>query len=340
MRESLKRMAQGVVLATLLTGTSALAEPQVYDVPELNGHPGYLTAYEISPDGIVDKVLILANGFDVENDSHPLEQIQTGGEYRAIVEELLPLGWDVVMFDYVRGDIDLKDNADNLADFIGVIDGVAAGSDYHLAVVGGSMGGIVVRTMFVQEHANMGVDTYVSVDSPHHGVFLSPWVDPTARFGFYVIQGDSQAAFQMTHGDWEFFNHYGWLEEVEHSAGFMADVIDPMNTLAIALSDGEGSWGLDWEDAVIHTKYHEVSSFVGTTNGELRSDYMPYHSVVMMDDTSTSMRPRFGYYKYWYNNTHTSYFDQKQANPRAEHGAPEHIVRQAVDFVLAHGPAE
>jgi len=37
-----------------------------------------------------------------------------------------------------------------------------------------------------------------------------------------------------------------------------------------------------------------------------------------------------------YIDTHTSYFDLKIQNPRDLHGAPDYVVRQAVDFVIAN----
>jgi len=177
----------------------------------------------------------------------------------------------------------------------------------------------------------MGAETFVTVDSPHWGVYLSPWVEDLAELAI-----DFPAAHQMHHGDPAYDAHYGWLRSVETNGTFLPNVIDPMATLAIALSNGESSWKLYWDDALIHTKYHPVCSYV--ISNPFESDYMPYHSTIYMENTSTSSSLRWGYTKYWYNNTSTRYFDQKQANPKTEHSAPPFAVEQAVNFVVANGP--
>jgi len=316
-------------LALLLFSGSVFAST-AYDVPTVNGHPGYITAYETSPDGVWDKVLVIVTGFDTSNTNHPINDIN--GKYQSVIDQLQPDGWDIVIFDYVRGDIDIKQNADNLADFIHTLDSWAV-PNYHLAIVGGSMGGIVTRTMFVQENSNMGVSTYVSIDSPHHGVYLSNWVKDLADVAI-----DAVAGHQMTHGDPAYNAHYGWLQNVEASSGFMTNIIDPMMTLAIALSNGESQWRVSWGDEALHTKYHPVSSYVETSGGELRSDYMPYHSVMLMDNISVNRKIRWNRNYYWYKDTKTSYFDFKRANSRTVHAAPAYAVQQAVDFVVINGP--
>jgi len=178
----------------------------------------------------------------------------------------------------------------------------------------------------------MGVDTFVTVDSPHYGVWLSAWVEDLA-----LLLIDTVAGHQMTNGQPEYGELYGWLMAVEHDGYFMPAYIDPMATCAIALSDGESDWNTSWGDLIIHTKFHDVASYVYAEG--LTSDYMPYHSTIYMDDYSTHTSYYIGYNKYYYYDTTTSYFDQKIPNPQDEHGAPEYAVQQAVDFVVAHGPA-
>lgn len=311
---------------TLLASTMATADPVVYDVPTVNGHDGYMTAWETN--GPLDKVLLLVKGFDTKNEGHPSEDLYD--DFQPLIDELAPAGWDIIVFDYVDGSDLLENNAENLAHFINYLD-TQAMPDYHLAIVGGSMGGIVARTMFVQENSNLGVDTFVSLDSPHWGVYLSEWVRDLAELTI-----DFPAARQMHNGDPAFDAHYGWLRSVETNGTFLSEVIDPMATLAIALSDGSSPWDVKWEHVIFHTRYHPVASYVSA--GDLESDYMPYHSTTYMDDTSTSSRVGWGKTKYWYNDTSSSYFDETQTNPRSKHGGPEFAVRQAVDFILANGP--
>lgn len=303
------------------------AERLTYDELVVNDHQGYLTAWEKS--GELDKVFLLVAGFDTKNDEHPADVLYT--QYKELIDLLAPQGWDIILFDYVNGTIDLKHNADNLARFIDYLD-TQVGKDYHLAVVGGSMGGIVARTMFVQEYRDMGVDTYVSVDSPHWGVSLSEWVEDLA-----TVLLDYKAGHQMHNGDPQYYEHYGWLRAVENDGAFMASVIDPMNTCAIALSNGEdGYWKVTWDDLAIHNKFYPVSSFFSAKG--LKSTYMPYHSTVYMTDRSTKRKLRFGYTRYRYKDTRSRYFDTKIANDAAEHGAPEYAIKQAVEFVLKHQP--
>jgi pimeloyl-ACP methyl ester carboxylesterase len=315
-----------LAMASLLVSGFAAAAPVIHDVATVNGHPGYITAWETS--GALDKVLLLVTGFDTDNDDHPVDDLY--GDYQPLLNLIGPLGWDVIIFDYVDGSTYLEDNADNLARFIEYLNTQAV-ANYHLAIVGGSMGGIVARTMFVQENSAMGAETFVSVDSPHWGVTLSPWVEGLAELAL-----DYPAAHQMHNGDPAYSAHYGWLRSVETNGTFLPNVIGPMATLAIALSNGESSWKLYWDDAIIHSKYHPVCSYV--ISNPFESDYMPYHSTMYLDNTSTSKSNHLGYTKYWYNSTATSYFDQKQANPKAVHGAPAYVVEQAVNFVLANGP--
>jgi pimeloyl-ACP methyl ester carboxylesterase len=324
---NMKTIALVSLIFSAAVSPSVFSEQIIYDEIEVNGHEGFLTAWD--KNGPLDKVIILAAGFDTDNDDHPADFFYD--EYQELLDTLGPDGWDFIYFDYVDGSTDIKKNADNLARFIDYLD-TQVGGEYHMALVGGSMGGIVARTMFVQEYRDMGVDTFVTVDSPHWGVTLSEWVEDIAE-----ILLDFEAGHQMHNGSSEYYELYGWLRSIENDGAFRASIIDPMNTCAIALSNGEvSSWKTDWTDIAIHNKFYPVASYVA---GEgLRSTFMPYHSTVYMDDRSTDSSVRFGYTKYNYVNTHTSYFDTKIPNDREVHGAPEHVIRQAVDFVLKHQP--
>ena len=324
-----------VILSVALTASeTAFALDREYDQDPVNGHSGFLSAWRVT--GELDKPVIVVKGYDTVNAGHPIDDLD--GDLGMLAQPLTDSGYDIVVFDYVNGEADLKENADNLAEFIryldgilsvnGVIDGDADGHpDYELAIIGGSMGGIVARTMFVQENESMGVDIFVTIDSPHHGVQLSPSVGWATGFI------DSIAGNQMLYGDDAYDEHYDWLRSVERSPAFRELVIDPMHTAAIALSDGESGWRLDAGDELIHTEYHDVSSYI--EKGEIRSDYVPYHSAVNMDDTRVDeIGDGPDYRDLEYNDTHTSYFDLKIPNPRDLHGAPDYAVEQAIGFVI------
>eukprot|EP00755_Sulcionema_specki_P020027 Sspe_Gene.70936::Locus_41919_Transcript_2_2_Confidence_0.667_Length_2430::g.70936::m.70936 len=307
-----------LVLAGVCSGATL-----TYDQPTVNNHPGYQTAWETS--GPIDKVMLFVSGFDLQNTQHPKDKVQ---DFVRLVREATSDGWDVIYFDYVDGAIDLKQNADNLARFIEYL-GTQAVPGYHLAVVGGSMGGIVARTMFVQEYSGMGVRTYVSLDSPHRGVVLSAWVEDLAES---II--NNRAARQMHAGDSAYNEHYGWLEAVEGDGRFLETIIDPMHTCAIALSDGEGKWEVNWGDLTIHNHYYPVASYLAAEGQQ--STYMPYHSTIYAEQRSTERSRNWfkGTDTFYYRSTKTRYFDEKVANKRAVHGAPDHAIRQAVAFVL------
>jgi len=304
----------------------AQTETVLYDEAEVNGHPGFLTAWSVH--GELDRVVVIVPGFDTENVNPPLEQLQD--DFGEFVDFLGAFGWDVVMFEYVDGAQDLKANANNLARFLEYLDS-QVGNAYHLAILSGSMGGIVTRTMFVQEDSNMGVDTYVAIDAPHWGVYLSRFVED-----LIPLAEEYPAALQMTNGHPDYKEHYRWLRRVERNPAFHDAVIAPMNTCAIALSDGTRPWKVDWQDLIIHNKYYPVASFVEESGFE--STYMPYHSTVKLDRIATYQLRRGGFNRYKYRSLESSYFDETIANPRAEHGAPEEAVLQAVNFILENAP--
>ena len=250
------------MLFVALTATeTALARDTVYDRHPVNGHSGFLSAWRITDE--LDKPVIIVKGYDTVNNDHPIDVLK--GEFGTITQPLTELGYDLIIFDYVNGEADLKENADNLAEFIRYMDGILLDNgvidsdgdghpDYELALIGGSMGGIVARTMFVQENEGMGADIFVTIDSPHHGVQLSPYLDWATEFI------DSVAGRQMYYGDDAYFEHYDWLRSVEHRPDFKARVIGPMHTAAIALSDGESEWHLDFNDLSFNTEHHRSAS--------------------------------------------------------------------------------
>ncbi|KAA1193493.1 hypothetical protein F0M18_06570 [Pseudohalioglobus sediminis] len=310
----------------LLLASGTRAETILYDQYEINGHPGYLSAWEVNHS--LRHVLLIVPGFDTRNDSMPLDALQ--GDYAELVFFMSLFGWDVIYFDYVDGAIDLKDNADNLARFVEYLDSQAP-EDYHLAVMAGSMGGIVARTMFVQEASSLGVDTYVSIDSPHWGVYLSNWAQDLAALAI-----DYPAAHQMHNGDPAYKEHYGWLRRVERSQWFREQVNGPMNTCAVSLSDGTTAWEVSWEDLALHNKYYPVASYV-TASG-LTSTYMPFHSTAYLDRIATDGAWRLGGRQYRYRNLTSSYFDKVYVNSRDEHAAPRYAILQALECIAQFTP--
>lgn len=325
------------VAATSFACESAGASDRTYDKDPVNGHSGFFSAWRLS--GELDKPVIVVKGYDTINKEHPIDYLRD--KLAAIVQPLIDRGHDIIVFDYVDGEANLKENADNLAEFVRYLDGLLAAAkvtdqngdghpDYELTIIGDSMGGIVARTMFVQEREAMGVDIFVTIDSPHHGVQLSPFLEWATDFV------DSEAGRQMLYGDDAYFEHYDWLRSVERLPEFRSGVTDPMHTAAIALSDGESAWHLDFDDLVFHTDYHDVSSYIEEERA--RSDFVPYHSAVNMDRTRIEVVDEdWDYRDLKYVDTRTSYFDRKIPNRRDRHNAPDYAIRQAIDFVIESG---
>lgn len=314
---------------SLLFSTLSWGRTVLHDEPIVNGHPGYLSAWDVN--GPLDKVILIVPGYDTKNNSLPIDELY--GDIAPITEFMGSFGWDIVYFDYVDGAIDLKANAGNLARMIEQLDSQADG-DYHLAILGGSMGGIVARTMFVQENNDMGVDTYVSLDSPHWGVYLSNWVgDVPAQ----II--DTKAARQMYNGDPAYKEHYGWLRSVEGTRAFKRKINRPMDTCAITLSDGsQGFWKVSWNDLALHNKYYPVSSYVSYSG--LKSTYMPYHSTAYLDSFKLKKKNRGGFNLYRYADHTSSYFDQVIPNKADEHSAPAYAWLEALVFIIEKEAAQ
>ncbi len=326
LEKAVARFLLFLLLSFALAGTAS-AELQFYEQVEVNGHPGFQSAWSVS--GELDKVILVVPGFDLVNDEPPAQAFE--GVLGPVAWFIGLFGWDVIYFEYVDGAIDINDNADNLSVFIDYLNSVAE-PDYHLALVGGSMGGIVGRTLFAAHNDNLGVDTFITIDSPHKGVMLSTWVNDLAELAINV-----PAARQMQYGHADYLTHYGWLESIEQSDDYRQRVLAPMSTLAITLSEQKPEgWVLPWSDVFLHGPYKPVSSYFELES--LRSTFIPYHSAAMLDDGSLERSFDRDGARYQYRSLIGSYFDRVVTNPRDKHGAPDQTVVQAVLFALEHGP--
>ena len=149
----------------------------------------------------------------------------------------------------------------------------------------------------------------------------------------------------MTNGRDAFYELYGFIESFEEDN--MATVIDPMDTCAIALSDGTGIWENSLADELAHSDYSGACSYIPLANyiiddkEMLRSDFIPYHSAIKSDDPNGEVRNFLDWYMY--KTTSTSYFDKVINNEQTPHVylldefiiGPPHIeaVGQAFGFV-------
>ncbi len=335
-KNTLKVFAISVFLLIFVIGGTNLSSVFGYTVTNfhyekrsVNGHSGYITEWRIA--GALDKPVIVLLGFDPDNSFTTDTAIS---QYSSLINTMTSKGFDVIIFDYVDGDLWLGQQAQNLADFIRYLDGYFTGN-YRLAVAGASMGGIVARTMFVQENSNMGVDIFITLDSPHYGVYISGYVSWLSGllFDFFTI---TPAGQQMYHGSDLYNQHYGWLQSVEKGSWFKANVIGPMTTAAFALSNGEGRWSIGWGGATVNTIYHPVASYI-TVMG-ITVDFIPYHSAVYSDNVKVNDKISWFKYYYWYESTATSYFDYKIASARGLHDSSNFngILSSGMDFIINH----
>ncbi|MEM1112654.1 MAG: hypothetical protein AAGI11_12160 [Pseudomonadota bacterium] len=318
------------IIIWLCFTASSHAQPTEYrvlDQMDVNGHAGYLSAWAVH--GKLDKVLLIVPGFDTENDTLPMDELT--GDFQPVINLLGASGWDIVYYEYVDGAIDLRDNADSLGRFIDVLEAEAE-PDYHLAVLGGSMGGMVIRTLLVQENSARGIDSFVSLDAPHRGVTLSSWVNED----LLSLALDYPAARQMTAGRPEYRELYGWLESREARRGFRRKVLEPIATCAVTLSDGSGRWRINAAEETLHNRYYAVSSYVEYSG--LRSSYMPYHSTALLMSEATKKKVKRGRNVYRYKRARSRYFDLIIPNARDEHGAPVYAVEQALQFITTQAP--
>ena len=122
----MKRILKGLFapllffISTFTVSLQLEANETVYDRDPVNGHSGYLSAWRVR--GNLDKPIVIVKGYDNSNDDHPIDDFDV--ELGVLTEPLTESGFDIIIFDYVNGTADLKQNADNLASFIRDLDGI------------------------------------------------------------------------------------------------------------------------------------------------------------------------------------------------------------------------
>ena len=161
-------------------------------------------------DGIFDKPVIIAEGFDVGNNTN-LDDLTA--KYFNALELYRNNGYDLVLVNYDNGRTWIQDNAQVLKAVINQVNATKVGSN-RLVVIGESMSGLVARwALREMENAgqNPNVSHFVAFDTPMRGANVptglialrrsEPDV-PLAIAGFYfnlpeVYAIDSPAARQM-----------------------------------------------------------------------------------------------------------------------------------------------
>ncbi|MCZ8072459.1 MAG: esterase/lipase family protein [bacterium] len=135
-------------------------------------------------DGILDKPLILAEGFDPENSFNFLSYrdnkdalsvaVDRAFAGQTLAQALETAGYDLIFVNFGQGGDDIKRNAYLLENIIQWVNQqtAAVGSTQKNVVIGVSMGGLVARYALRDmelRNANHNTRLYASIDSPHQG---------------------------------------------------------------------------------------------------------------------------------------------------------------------------
>jgi Putative serine esterase (DUF676) len=116
-----------------------------------------------SNDGILDKPIILVEGYDPDNNIFP-------NFYREF-NRLVYGGRDLIIVNFPNGSGDMNENAALVQNIIQEVNNSKSGN-YPIAVIGFSMGGIIARKALKDMELrgiNHQTSLYVSYDSPHLG---------------------------------------------------------------------------------------------------------------------------------------------------------------------------
>lgn len=135
---------------------------------------GDLITTFISADGVMDKPLVIVEGFDVFNSTWPSYYYYSFMDM--ITNYLSPAGYDVSFVNFADGSTLLQNNAMVLLGALNMI----AGNNYTnpSRVMGLSMGGVIARyaLAFAEDPANAidhGCNMFISYDSPQQGGYIS-----------------------------------------------------------------------------------------------------------------------------------------------------------------------
>ncbi|WP_028524437.1 PA14 domain-containing protein [Runella limosa] len=153
--------------------TGKIAAPKVKNGRLAENVAGAEYAILTGCDGVLDRPIIIAEGFDVGQDIN-MSDIYT--KYYPFLYTFRNNGYDLVFVNYDDGRDYIQNNAQVLKRVINEINSRKVGS-YPLVVVGESMSGLVARWA-LREMENAGqthnVSHFISFDTPHQGANVPP----------------------------------------------------------------------------------------------------------------------------------------------------------------------
>jgi hypothetical protein len=176
-------MLMALVPAVIARGQSILptrTAPEYFTLPI--GYPnkssgihdgvgGLVYYYTNSPDGTIDKPIIIPEGFDPENKFDWRELSTSLNEGQGTMSCLLAKGYDFVIINYNDGGNFLEHNAYLFARVVQIVNSIKVSGEKNI-VIGPGMGGLVARYgLAYMESQNINHDTrlFVSMDAPQYG---------------------------------------------------------------------------------------------------------------------------------------------------------------------------
>ena len=142
--------------------------------------PATLSGY-ISLDGILDRPLVIVEGYDYNNADYPSQffgELLTGPT--PFIAPLLLAGYDVFVYNHGDATVSMRDNAQRV---LGALRAVNEDARYYAPdqwqptrVMGFSLGGVVTRYALAwgEEYGyDHGCDMFISADAPQQGAWLN-----------------------------------------------------------------------------------------------------------------------------------------------------------------------
>lgn len=184
-----------------------IALPNPYIGGEFSKEKGDVRIYYANSDKILRKPILIIDGFDPQNE-RKFEICTTGGKkslwemlkYKNnqgdsthLGEQLLNMGYDIVLLDFPKGGTYIEENAMVCIEVLNRLNNMLLqnGSNEQIVVVGPSMGGQISRYALAYMENNPTLNTHygnhnarlwISYDSPHQGANIAMGAQELIKF--------------------------------------------------------------------------------------------------------------------------------------------------------------
>lgn len=203
-------------------------------------------------DGVLDKPIIIAEGFDI---NRSVGELQLYNKYYDALLTFRLHGYDLVFVSYQNARDHIENNAQALKAVINTINNQKTGS-HPLTLVGESMSGLVARYALRQmenDGQNHNVSKFISFDSPHQGANVPPgiiaarrsltsltgWLSPLSWvFSPAVRAIDQPAAEQLLIYSTPSLTRHWRFDDIRNKLNNLGNGGYPVNSKNIALING------------------------------------------------------------------------------------------------------